>query len=307
MTLLIEYTFIFAIVLFLVALGGCFSEHSGIVNLALEGIMVVGAMGGTVAMKIFDGVPGILFTILVLLFTVLSGMLYSLLLAVPAIKYGADQTLVGTALNIMAVAYATVYIKTQNIIYYGKSDAIIRFINEKECLYLNIFGARVWVYTIIAVVCVVLSIFIMNKTRFGLRLRACGENPYSAASAGVNVQKMRYAGVLISGALGGLGGLAYITASVSEWSFDKGVAGFGFLALAVMIFGQWKPAFIALAAIMFGFFRALSNVYMGIDWLVALNLPGAFYNLMPYVISLLILAFASGKSNCPKAEGQPYP
>ena len=117
---------------------------------------------------------------------------------------------------------------------------------------------------------------------------------------------MRWAGVLISGVLGGLGGICYILAGVSEWKFENGVAGFGFLALAVMIFGQWKPVRIGLAALLFGFFRALSNVYFGFDFLVSLNIPGSVYNMMPYVISLLVLALTSKKSRAPKAEGIPY-
>ena len=135
---------------------------------------------------------------------------------------------------------------------------------------------------------------------------ACGEHPQAADSVGINVYKMRYAGVLISGALGGLGGIIYVTCGVSEWKFEYGVAGFGFLALAVMIFGQWKPTRIALAGLLFGLFRALSNVYSGIDILAALNLPSAIYNMMPYIISLLVLALTSKKSRAPKAEGIPY-
>ena len=113
-------------------------------------------------------------------------------------------------------------------------------------------------------------------------------------------------GIMVMGALGGLGGLVYITAGVSEWKFENGVAGFGFLALAVMIFGQWKPVNIGLAALLFGFFRALSNVYTGFAPLVALKLPSSLYNMLPYIISLVVLAFISRKSRAPKAEGIPY-
>ena len=135
---------------------------------------------------------------------------------------------------------------------------------------------------------------------------ACGENPQAADSVGINVYKMRWAGVLISGFLGGLGGIVYITAGVSEWKFEMGVAGFGFLALAVMIFGQWKPTNIALAALLFGLFRALSNVYTGIPFLKAMNLPSTVYNMLPYIISIIVLAFTSKNSRAPKAEGIPY-
>ena len=135
---------------------------------------------------------------------------------------------------------------------------------------------------------------------------ACGEHPQAADSVGINVYKMRWAGVLISGVYGGLGGICYILSGVSEWKFENGVAGFGFLALAVMIFGQWKPTRIALAALLFGMFRALSNVYFGFDFLMSMNIPGSVYNMMPYIISLIILAFTSKKSRAPKAEGIPY-
>lgn len=128
----------------------------------------------------------------------------------------------------------------------------------------------------------------------------------AADSVGINVYKMRYIGVLISGFLGGLGGIVYITAGVSEWKFENGVAGFGFLALAVMIFGQWRPNLIALTAVLFGLFRALSNVYSGFDFLASLNIPTTFYKMLPYIISLLVLALFSKNSRAPKAEGIPY-
>lgn len=159
---------------------------------------------------------------------------------------------------------------------------------------------------LLALLILVASYITLYKTKFGLRLMTCGEHPQAADSVGINVYKMRYAGVLISGALGGLGGLVYITAGVSEWKFENGVAGFGFLALAVMIFGQWKPVNIGLAALLFGLFRALSNVYTGFDVLVALKLPSTLYNMFPYIISLIVLAFVSKNSRAPKAEGIPY-
>ena len=158
-------------------------------------------------------------------------------------------------------------------------------------------------FMFLALLILIASYIILYKTKFGLRLMACGEHPQAADSVGINVYKMRYAGVLISGALGGL---VYITAGVSEWKFENGVAGFGFLALAVMIFGQWKPVNIGLAALLFGLFRALSNVYTGFDVLVSLKLPSTLYNMFPYIISLIVLVFVSKNSKAPKAEGIPY-
>ncbi len=159
---------------------------------------------------------------------------------------------------------------------------------------------------VLTVIILIAAYIVLYKTRFGLRLMSCGEHPQAAASVGISVAKMRYAGVLISGALGGIGGLVYITAGVSQANFETGVAGFGFLALAVMIFGQWKPLRIALAALLFGAFRALSNVYTGFDFLTALNIPKPIYNMLPYLISLIVLAFTSKNSKAPKAEGIPY-
>lgn len=159
---------------------------------------------------------------------------------------------------------------------------------------------------LVAVLALVLVSVLLYKTRFGLWLMACGEHPQAAESVGINVFKMRWSAVLLSGVLGGLGGITYILAGVSEWRFEYGVAGFGFLALAVMIFGQWKPLRIMLVALLFGLFRALSNVYGSIDFLSALNIPSGVYNMMPYIVSLIVLAFSSKKSHAPKAEGIPY-
>lgn len=306
MTLLIQYTIIYAVVLFLVAIGGCYSERSGVMNLGLEGIMVIGALGGALAMKFLSGAAPAVVIFGVIFASALCGILYSLLLAIPAITLGADQTLIGTAINMLATAFATVFVRSLNSGMNGTTEAKITYITEKDPLMFNVFGLQLNAFVIVALVVLFAAVFIMKKTRFGFRLSACGENPHSAASAGINVVKMRYTGVLISGALAGLGGIAYITSSVSEWSFDYGVAGYGFLAMAVMIFGKWKPASIAVGAVVFGFFRALSNIYSGFDWLVKLNIPGAVYNMLPYLISLLILVIASERSHAPKAVGVPY-
>ena len=308
MILLLQYTLIFASVLVLVALGGCFSEHSGVINIGLEGIMVMGALGGALMMKFLpDSTPAFLMILLVVLAAILLGMIYSLLLAVAAINFKADQTLVGTAMNLLGTAAATVFVKAMNTAEsVDNVSSTIQYINAKKAFLVNIGGFEFNWFMLMALIALVVSYVVLYKTRFGLRLMACGEHPQAADSVGINVYKMRYAGVLISGLLGGLGGIVYITAGVSEWKFENGVAGFGFLALAVMIFGQWKPTRIALAALLFGFFRALGNVYTGFDLLKAMNLPAAVYNMLPYIISLVVLAFTSQKSRAPKAEGIPY-
>ena len=309
MTLLIQYTLIFASVLLLVALGGCFAERSGVINIGLEGIMVIGALGGALVMKFLPVTVGAPVMILVtILASALFGMIFSLLLAVAAINFKADQTITGTAMNLLATAGATVAVKAMNTAASGGSDVSsdIAYTQAKDMFLIRLGNFEFNWFMLVAVIALAVSYVVLYKTRFGLRLRACGEHPQAAASVGIHVFKMRYAGVLISGFLGGLGGIVYITAGVSVWKFENGVAGFGFLALAVMIFGAWHPIKIALAALLFGFFRALGNVYSGFDFLLALNIPSFIYNMLPYLISLIVLAFTSKKSRAPKAEGIPY-
>ena len=331
MTFLIQQTLLYAVPLMIVALAGVFAERSGIINLALEGIMIFGAFVGVLFVQLmqqsgaFDGakadgnwlaLQGLM--LLAMLVTAAAGTLFSLLLSFASVNLRADQTIGGTALNLLAPALVLFLIRiiaNQNTLYID-GDAASWFMIRKSDLGFSrsdnlgflgeTFLHRVYLATYVCILLFVVLSVILYKTRFGLRLMACGEHPQAADSVGINVYRMRYAGVLISGALGGLGGLVYITAGVSEWKFENGVAGFGFLALAVMIFGQWKPVNIGLAALLFALFRALSNVYTGIDLLVALNLPSTVYNMFPYIISLVVLAFTSKKSRAPKAEGVPY-
>ena len=276
MALLLQYTLIFASVLMLVALGGCFAERSGIINIGLEGIMVIGALGGALAMKFIPvsvGAPVMILATIAA--SAIAGMIYSLFLAVPAINFNADQTITGTAMNILATAAATVAVKAMNTISSGGSNVSseISYIQEKDFFIVRMGSFEFNWFMLVAVIALVVGYILLYKTRFGLRMRACGEHPQAADSVGINVYKMRYAGTLISGVLGGIGGIVFITAGVSVWKFEYGVAGFGFLALAVMIFGAWNPVKIALAALLFGFFRALGNVYSGFAFMQALHLP----------------------------------
>lgn len=308
MVLLLQYTILFACILTLVALGGCFAEHSGVINLGLEGIMVMGAMGGALMMRYLpSGTNAFVIVMVTILAAVIVGMAYSALLGVAAIHFKADQTLVGTAMNMLGTAAATVIVKSINTVTNPDDhSSIVQYIEEKKAFIVNIGGFEFNWMMLVAVLVLIIAYIVLYKTKFGLRLMACGEHPQAADSVGINVYTMRWAGVLISGVLGGLGGIMYITAGVSEWKFEYGVAGFGFLSLAVMIFGKWKPQNIAIAALLFGFFRALSNVYFGFDFLVNLNIPSGVYNMLPYVVSLIVLAFTSKHSSAPKAEGIPY-
>ena len=309
MVLLLQYTLIFASVLVLVALGGCFSEHSGVINIGLEGIMVMGALGGALAMKFLpETVPAVVMIIVTVVMAIVFGMIYSTPLGLACINFKADQTIVGTAMNMLGTAAATVIVKAMNTAESPDNvSSTIQYINAKKAFLVNIGGFEFNWFMLAGRHRAGVRFITLYRTRFGLRLMACGEHPQAADSVGINVYKMRWAGVLISGLLGGLGGIVYITAGVSEWKFENGVAGFGFLSLAVMIFGQWKPIRIALAALAVRYVpRAVERVYTGFDFLTALNIPSTVYNMLPYIISLIVLAFTSKKSRAPKAEGIPY-
>ena len=307
MVLLLQYTLIFASVLILVALGGCFAEHSGVINLGLEGIMIMGALGGALAMRyISPNVPAIVMILGVLAISALVGMIYSCLLAVACINFKADQTLVGTALNLLGTAGATVIVKAINTAANPDDvSSIVQYAGAKKAFTVNLGSFEFSWFMLVTALLLAASYVLLYKTRFGLRLMACGEHPQAADSVGINVYKMRWAGVLISGFLGGIGGIVFITAGVSEWRFEYGVAGFGFLSLAVMIFGQWKPFNIFGAAMFFAVFKSLANIADS-TFLAQLHWSSNIYNMMPFVASMVILAFTSKNSMAPKAEGIPY-
>ena len=307
MLLLIQYTLIFASVLLLVALGGCFSEHSGVINIGLEGIMVMGALGGALVMKYMPaGTPAVVMIFATLIGAVLVGVFFSCLLAVACINFKADQTIVGTAMNLLGVAAATVIVKAINTAENPDNvSATIQYISQKKAFLLNIGSFEFNWFMVIAVLALIFAYVALYKTKFGLRLMACGEHPQAADSVGINVYRMRYSGVLISGFLGGIGGLAYVIPSVQTWNFEVGVAGTGFLALAVMIFGQWKPFNIFGAAMFFAVFKSMANIADS-TILARLGWSSNIYNMMPFIASMIILAFTSKNSQAPKAEGVPY-
>ena len=300
MMLLLKYTLMYMMVLMLVALGGMFSERSGIINIALEGIMVIGGLVGVLMTRMLPtDMPAWAMVTLSILGSAISGAIYSALLAFASVNLKADQTIGGTALNLLATALALVAAKRFNGSQSGKVDF------DNSAFSFNIGPLTLNVFFFIGIVILIAAFVVLYKTRFGLRLSACGEHPQAADSVGINVYKMRWCGVLISGVLGGIGGFAYIVPSVSSWNFEVGVAGMGVLALAVMIFGQWKPLQIAGAALFFAVFKALANIADS-TVLSALHWSKEIYNMMPFIASMVILIFTSKKSRAPKAEGVPY-
>ena len=310
MTLLIQYTLIFASVLMLVALGGCFAERSGVINIGLEGIMVIGALGGALVLKFMPvsvGAPVMVITTVIV--SALFGMIFSLLLAVAAINFKADQTITGTAMNMLATAAATVAVKAMNTAASGGNDVSsdISYTRTKDLLLVHVGGFELNWFMLVAVLCLIAAYVALYKTRFGLRLRACGEHPQAADSVGINVYKMRYAGVLISGFLGGIGGLAYTLAAGS--GFNSDVGGYGFLALAVMIFGNWKPLPILGASLFFALFKVIAALNATLTFLPkfeGVKEISNFYQMLPYIVTMIVLIFTSKNSQAPKAEGIPY-
>ena len=285
MLLLIKYTLLYGIVLMLVALGGMFSEHSGIINIALEGIMVIGGVAGVLTLTMLPaGLSPFLTVLISVLVAALAGVVYSLLLAFASINLKADQTIGGTALNLLATAIAVVIAK-----YFSDSGSAKLNYSNKPFLF-SIGGLELSIFVPLGIVLLIISYVVLYKTRFGLRLRACGEHPQAADSVGINVYKMRYAGVLISGALGAIGGMAYIVPPVQTWNFEVGVAGAGFLALAAMFFAV---------------FKSLANIADS-TFLAQFHWSSNIYNMMPFIASMIILAFTSKNSMAPKAEGIPY-
>ncbi len=319
---LISNMIVFAVPLILVALGGMFSERSGTINIALEGIMLIGALFGSLVLKmlytkqIMPDAPQLAMLITILVSGVAGG-LFSLLLAFAAIKLKADQTIGGASLNMLAPALAIVI--TWAIQGQGQTSISIpaRWIRITPAtiglsetalpVFLNtVIFKYLYLTTPIAILAVIISWVVLYKTKIGLRIRACGEHPHAADSVGINVYKIRYLGVVISGILAGISGMAFTIAAGS--AFQANVAGFGFLGLAVMIFGNWKPWRILGASLFFAFFRSiaamsgtLSDTFSFIP-----ELPIYVYLMLPYIVTMIVLAFTSKKSHAPKAEGIPY-
>jgi simple sugar transport system permease protein len=306
---LAQQTMFFSIPLLIVALGGMFCERSGVINIALEGIMIIGAFTGILFISFVQQfIPGQPVLLLAVLVSMLAGVAVSLLHAYASINMKADQIISGTAINMLAPAVA-IYI-ARMIRTVQQIPFVNQFRIEKVPLlgdipfFGQLFFRNAYITTFIGFLILVVSAAVLYKTRFGLRLRSCGEHPQAADSAGINVYAMRYAGVMISGALAGLGGLVFVIPTSTQ--FNAEVSGYGFLALAVLIFGQWKPGRILSAAFFFGLMKAISSASSGIAFLSAVSVPSVVYKMIPYITTLVVLAFSSKTSQAPRAEGIPY-
>jgi simple sugar transport system permease protein len=301
----------FTIPLMVVALGGMFTERSGVINIALEGIMIMGGFCSILFINMMqNNLSGQILLILAIIVAMISGAAFSMLHAYAAINMKADQTISGTALNMLAPALSIFMARMIQPSGVQQIQFTNTFRIEKVPLLGDIpligemFFQNTYITTYFGVIILIISAVVLYKTKFGLRLRACGEHPQAADAVGVSVYKMRYIGVAISGMLAGLGGLIFVV--TTSTNFNANVAGYGFLALAVLIFGQWNPYRIAGAALFFGFMKTISATYSSIPWLNNLPITGYFYKMIPYIATLIVLVFSSKNSQAPKAEGIPY-
>ncbi|MGM0435918.1 MAG: ABC transporter permease [Bacillota bacterium] len=300
-----------AVPLAVVALGGLFSERSGVINIALEGIMVMGGFVGIMFIRFLENatdLPMQIIALLGLFVGLITGVVFSVAHAFASINMKANQIISATALNLFAPAVA---IFTARMLWQTDRVVISGNYRIEEVGFLAdipllgpLFFQNTYLSTFIGVALFIGATIVLYKTRLGLRLRSCGENPHAADSLGVNVLKMRYVGVLVSGAMAGMGGVIFVLSFATR--FDANVAGFGFLALAVMIFGQWRPKRIIVAALFFATMRVIGSAYSGIGFLSDLPIASDVYRMLPYVATLIVLAFASKYSQAPAAAGEPY-
>lgn len=301
---LIASTLRFATPLILCALGGVFSERSGVVNVGLEGIMIMGAFFAIAGTKA-TGNPWI-----GVLCAVIASVLIALVHAFLSIHLKADQVISGTAVNLFAAAFTSFLIyKLYNL--HGQTDAvtalpypkyfIVKHFSNPFMVGIGRFFDELDWFVFLAIILVLVANYVLYKTPIGLRIRSVGEHPKAAETVGISVYKIRYACVLMSGVLGGLGG-SYISLVTIKLFREGMVSGKGFIALAAVVFGNWKPLGAMWACLLFGFAEAFQIVAQGFGW----KLPTELYSAIPYILTMLALAGFVGKTQAPAADGTPY-
>ncbi|MEC9484769.1 MAG: ABC transporter permease [Candidatus Izemoplasma sp.] len=308
---MLTLAFIYSTPIIITSIGGLFSERSGVVNIALEGLMMFGAFAGaTVTVMLeptfsggFNWAPWI-----GLLVGSLTGALVSIIHAYLSVNLNADQVISGTGINLLA-AGVTVYL-AQIIFGQQRTDTFQRgFVKStypglsKIPIIGDIFFTNIYSSVFVALILVVVAWFVIYKTAFGLRLRSTGENPHASDSMGISVAKMRYIGVILSGAFAGLGGAIMVLTQDTQYTVAS-IHGTGFIALAALIFGRWKPFGLLFAGLFFGFSQILS--LYSVDIPLISGLPLEFFNALPYVLTVLALVLFSSKAVGPKAAGEPY-
>lgn len=306
--IIIPSTLLWAAPLVFTALGGVFSERSGVVNIGLEGLMWIGAFTSIVFNLTFAGVFGNSTPWIALLVAMIAGAIFSILHAVASITFRADHTVSGVAINLLAAGLTTFLVKF--IYNKGETDIIQKGFNKIDIPILKdipilgkLFFQNTYWISFVALIVAFIAWYIIYKTPFGLRLRSVGEHPMAADTMGINVTKMRYLGVIISGGLGGIGGGVYAEAISSNFSHAT-ISGQGFMALAAMIFGKWHPLGAMGAALFFGFAQSISIIGSSLPFLK--TIPSVYLLIAPYVLTILALTGFIGRAEAPKADGVHY-
>lgn len=298
----------YAAPLILTAIGGVFSERAGVVNIGLEGLMVIGAFVGILFNLLYADTFGGMTPWLALVAAMAAATLLSMVHAVASVSFRADQVVSGVAINLLAIALSLYLVK--KIFGKGQTDFITERFGRYDIPFLSdipvlgpMFFTKVYNTSILAIAIAVLAWFVIYKTPFGLRLRSVGEHPMAADTMGINVSRMRYIAVMISGALAGIGGAIYAQTITNDFGHAT-INGQGFMALAAMIFGKWHPLGAMGAALFFGLAQSLSIVGPSIPYIQ--DIPSVFLLILPYVLTILALAGFIGRANAPKASGVPY-
>ncbi len=303
----------FALPLFIIAVGGIFSERSGVTNLALEGFLGAGAFIGALFVTLTSGwfTSSQMPMYLAFVFSMIGGAVYAILHAVLCVRFKANQVISGVVVNILAMALTDFLTSQINAGVFGQSsDKFVLTVSGRitvsalaDIPVLGGFFTNVYPFEIIIIVVAVIAWYVMYRTRFGMRLRACGDNPYAVAAAGCNVGRLQFLAVMISGALSGLGGMCFAYSVFGN--FSSGIyTGYGYLAIAAMIFGNWKILSTLGACLLFGFARAA-----GYALVRQLGMPSTYSDLimiLPYVLTLLLLVFFSKNNRAPRALGEIY-
>ncbi|MFS1512649.1 ABC transporter permease [Chengkuizengella sp. SCS-71B] len=302
-------TIVFSTALVFAAIGGMFSERSGVVNIALEGLMIIGAFTGAVVTFFVDQSLGgsAISPWIGFICAIVAGIIFSLPHAVASIRYHADQVVSGIALNFLAIGVAIYFTK---VLFDGSAQTKtikssfdkweIPFLSEHSTV-----GALFKAYptSVIMLIVVVVSYVVLFKTPFGLRLRAVGEHPRAADTMGINVFRTRYIAVMISGALAAMGGATIVLTTTNNFTHST-ISGQGFIALAALIFGKWHPTKTMFAALFFGMATALRSVLQQFG--ITEYIPVDFIFILPYVLTILVLAGLIGRADAPSALGKPY-
>ncbi len=307
---LLQQMLFFSMPLLVVAVGGLFSEKSGIVNIALEGLMVFGAFTGVTFLFLFgESLPPQLALIMAMIVAMIGGGLFAALHAYASVYISANQSISGMALNILAPAITMFVAKevtgSRNIAFLNNFFIESVPVLSKIPILGPLLFERAYLTTYVAIAVFLIGLFVITKSKFGLRLRACGECPHAVAVAGASVEKIRFTAVVISGILAGLGGIVFVIPTSVE--FTANVSGYGFLAVAVVVFSRWNIKRLFGSALFFGFMQTIANTYSGIGFFDNLSfIPAEFYKMLPYVATVIVLWLSNSTSSAPEALGDLY-